>query len=109
MTSLQDASPRINLLASAQRSIDLNQKRASGSFVSNGTSSVCFSTPLFHHSRAAAVIAPKEAAADLFGLHTPPAKPHPTYRRLSRYDCTGLILAARRGAAVGGLSPFQRG
>jgi hypothetical protein len=33
MTSLQDASPTINLLASAQRSIDLNQKRASGSFV----------------------------------------------------------------------------
>jgi len=28
---------------------------------------------------------------DLFGLHTPPAKPHPSYRRLSRYDATGLI------------------
>lgn len=28
--------------------------------------------------------------ADLFGLHEPPAKPHPSYRRLSRYDCTGL-------------------
>jgi hypothetical protein len=27
---------------------------------------------------------------DLFGLHTPPDKPHPSYRRLSRYDCTGL-------------------
>lgn len=29
-------------------------------------------------------------SADLFGLHTAPAKPHPSYRRLSRYDCTGL-------------------
>ena len=28
---------------------------------------------------------------DLFGLHTPPAEPHPTYNRLSRYDATGLI------------------
>jgi hypothetical protein len=25
---------------------------------------------------------------DLFGLHTPPAKPHPSYSRLSRYDET---------------------
>jgi len=30
------------------------------------------------------------SSADLFGLHTPPAKPHPNYSRLSRYDCTGL-------------------
>jgi len=29
--------------------------------------------------------------ADLFGLHTPPEKPAPNYRRLSRYDQTGLI------------------
>ncbi len=28
---------------------------------------------------------------DLFGLHTPPADPHPSYSRLSRYDETGLI------------------
>jgi hypothetical protein len=28
---------------------------------------------------------------DLFGLHPPPAHPHPSYRRLSRYDCTGLL------------------
>jgi hypothetical protein len=28
---------------------------------------------------------------DLFGLHTPPAQPHPSYSRLSRYDQTGLI------------------
>ena len=28
---------------------------------------------------------------DLFGLHTVPANPHPTYSRLSRYDCTGLV------------------
>ena len=30
-------------------------------------------------------------ARDLFGLHIPPAKPAPNYRRLSRHDCTGLI------------------
>jgi hypothetical protein len=30
-------------------------------------------------------------AADLFGLHEVPDNPHPTYQRLSRYDCTGLI------------------
>jgi hypothetical protein len=30
-------------------------------------------------------------ARDLFGLHTPPAEPHPSYSRLSRYDETGLI------------------
>jgi hypothetical protein len=30
------------------------------------------------------------SSADLFGLHTPPARPHPSYNRLSRYDCTGL-------------------
>lgn len=28
---------------------------------------------------------------DLFGLHTPPEKPHPTYSRLSRYDEIGLV------------------
>jgi hypothetical protein len=31
------------------------------------------------------------SSADLFGLHRPPATPHPSYRRLSRYDCTGLV------------------
>jgi len=30
-------------------------------------------------------------SADLFGLHKPPDKPHPSYRRLSRYDATGLV------------------
>jgi hypothetical protein len=30
-------------------------------------------------------------AEELFGLHTPPANPHPSYDRLARYDCTGLI------------------
>jgi hypothetical protein len=30
-------------------------------------------------------------ARDLFGLHTPLEKPHPSYSRLSRYDETGLI------------------
>ena len=32
---------------------------------------------------------------DLFGLHKPPDKPGPTYRRLSRYDETGLIWLLR--------------
>jgi hypothetical protein len=30
-------------------------------------------------------------ARELFGLHATPARPHPNYRRLSRYDETGLI------------------
>src|SRR5262245_34299269 len=30
-------------------------------------------------------------ARDLFGLHQPPDKPHPSYSRLSRYNCTGLV------------------
>jgi hypothetical protein len=30
-------------------------------------------------------------ARDLFGLHVPPDKPHPSYSRLSRYDATGLV------------------
>jgi len=30
-------------------------------------------------------------AKDLFGLHWPPEKSHPSYSRLSRYDETGLI------------------
>jgi hypothetical protein len=30
-------------------------------------------------------------SADLFGLHTPPERPHPSYRRLSRNDATGLV------------------
>jgi hypothetical protein len=34
-------------------------------------------------------------ARDLFGLHMPPAKPHPSYSRLSRYDETGLIWLLR--------------
>ena len=33
--------------------------------------------------------------ADLFGLHTPPEKPVASYRRLSRYDETGLIWLLR--------------
>ena len=32
---------------------------------------------------------------DLFGLHKPPDQPHPSYRRLSRYDETGLIWLLR--------------
>ena len=41
-------------------------------------------------------------ARDLFGLHRPPEKPHPSYRRLSRYDETGLIWLLQ-GQAGGGL------
>jgi len=41
-------------------------------------------------------------SADLFGLHTPPEKPRPSYRRLSRYDCTGLcwLLEGRSVVAL---------
>jgi hypothetical protein len=41
-------------------------------------------------------------SADLFGLHTPPERPHPSYNRLSRYDATGLIwlLAGREVVAL---------
>ena len=34
-------------------------------------------------------------AHELFGLHTVPARPAPTYSRLSRYDETGLIWLLR--------------
>jgi hypothetical protein len=42
------------------------------------------------------------SSADLFGLHTPPAKPRPSYNRLSRYDATGLcwLLQGRRVLAL---------
>ena len=39
-------------------------------------------------------------APDLFGLHTPPAKPHPSYSRLSRYDCTGLCWLLQGKAVI---------
>jgi hypothetical protein len=41
-------------------------------------------------------------SGDLFGLHMPPAKPRPSYSRLSRYDCTGLLwlLQGRRVVAL---------
>jgi hypothetical protein len=41
-------------------------------------------------------------AKDLFGLHKPPASPHPSYSRLSRYDETGLVwlLQGRDVAAL---------
>lgn len=35
------------------------------------------------------------APADLFGLHSVPARPAANYRRLSRYDATGLIWLLR--------------
>jgi hypothetical protein len=41
-------------------------------------------------------------SADLFGLHSPPTNPHPSYSRLSRYDATGLVwlLQGRRVTAL---------
>ena len=41
-------------------------------------------------------------SADLFGLHTPPERPHPSYQRLSRYDCAGLcwLLEGREVVAL---------
>jgi hypothetical protein len=39
-------------------------------------------------------------SADLFGLNKPPEKPHPSYRRLSRYDPTGLIWLLEGRAVV---------
>lgn len=43
-------------------------------------------------------------ARDLFGLHAVPDNPAPTYRRLSRYDETGLIwlLRGRQVVALNG-------
>ncbi len=35
------------------------------------------------------------SADELFGLHKPSAKPHPSYSRLSRYDATGLLWLLR--------------
>jgi hypothetical protein len=39
---------------------------------------------------------------DLFGLHAPPEQPRPSYRRLSRYDATGLcwLLQGREVIAL---------
>jgi hypothetical protein len=41
-------------------------------------------------------------ARDLFGLHMPPERPHPSYSRLSRYDEIGLIwlLCGRKVVAL---------
>jgi hypothetical protein len=39
-------------------------------------------------------------SADLFGLHTPPVKPHPSYNRLSRYDATGLCWLLQGRAVI---------
>jgi hypothetical protein len=40
--------------------------------------------------------------SELFGLHDPPARPHPSYCRLSRYEPTGLLwlLRGRRVVAL---------
>ena len=61
-------------------------------------------------------------SADLFGLHQPPDKPHPSYSRLSRYDATGLIwllkgremialtadAASVRNPDTGGITSYRR-
>jgi hypothetical protein len=39
-------------------------------------------------------------SADLFGLHEIPAKPRPSYNRLSRYDCTGLCWLLQGKAVI---------
>jgi hypothetical protein len=36
----------------------------------------------------------------LFGFHTPPANPAPSYSRLSRYDETGLLWFLHSGRTV---------
>jgi hypothetical protein len=39
-------------------------------------------------------------ARELFGLHTPPERPAASYRRLSRYDETGLIWLLRGRSVI---------
>jgi hypothetical protein len=39
-------------------------------------------------------------ARDLFGLHEVPQTPHASYRRLARYDCTGLCWLLRGRGVV---------
>jgi hypothetical protein len=39
-------------------------------------------------------------AQELFGLHQVPAEPHPSFRRLARYDSTGLIWLLNGRAVV---------
>ena len=50
-------------------------------------------------------------AKDLFGLHKPPGKPHPSYTRLSRYDEAGLIwlLCGRQVIALAEATAAIRG
>jgi hypothetical protein len=43
------------------------------------------------------------SSRDLFGLHTPPPNPAPSYNRLSRYDCTGLVWLLQ-GCSITALS-----
>jgi hypothetical protein len=40
---------------------------------------------------------------DLFGLHEPPAKRHPSYQRLSRRDCIGLVWLLQGAPVMGWL------
>lgn len=43
-------------------------------------------------------------ADDLFALHTPPEKPHPSYSRLSRRECTGLLWLLRDGERIAAIT-----
>ena len=49
-------------------------------------------------------------ADDLFGLHEPPANPHPSYSPLARLDCVGLIwvLSGRAVIALTGAAATIR-
>jgi hypothetical protein len=38
---------------------------------------------------------------ELFGLHPVPAKPHPSFQRLARYDSTGLVWLLHGRPVVG--------
>jgi hypothetical protein len=40
-------------------------------------------------------------AQELFGLHPVPAKPHPSFQRLARYDSTGLVWLLHGRPVVG--------
>lgn len=48
----------------------------------------------------AQAIALRWSEPDLFGLHSPLDRPSPSYRRLSRVDCTGLIWLLHGRAVI---------
>jgi hypothetical protein len=38
--------------------------------------------------------------SELFGPHVPPKNPHPSYNRLSRYDCRGLLWSLQGQSVI---------